>query len=91
MLIKSSSALRKSYDKVVEEAKAGDGVVYITRNGEGEMVLLTLEEHQRREAEIKLTLILLDRALSKYQDGEMMSTDDVKQLLASKRAAAPCV
>ena len=38
MLIKSSTALRNEYDKIVGLSKMQQEPVYITRNGEGEMV-----------------------------------------------------
>ena len=58
MLIKPSSALRNNYDEIVKAAQE-EGVVFITRQGEGEMVFMTIEEYERREAEAKLASILM--------------------------------
>lgn len=57
MLIKSSSALRNDYDNIASLAK--EQPVYITRNGEGEMVFVSQELYERREAEIELLQKLL--------------------------------
>lgn len=43
MLIKSSTALRNEYDKIVGLSKMQQEPVYITRNGEGEMVFCLLK------------------------------------------------
>ena len=59
MLIKSSTTLRNEYDKIVGLSKARQEPVYITRNGEGEMVFLPIEAYERREAELTLLEKLL--------------------------------
>ncbi len=59
MLIKSSTTLRNEYDKIVVLSKARQEPVYITRNGEGEMVFLPIEAYERREAELTLLEKLL--------------------------------
>ena len=59
MLIKSSTALRNEYDKIVGLSKMQQEPVYITRNGEGEMVFLPIEAYERREAELTLLEKLL--------------------------------
>ena len=43
MLIKSSTALRNEYDKIVGLSKMQQEPVYITRNGEGELVFCLLK------------------------------------------------
>jgi prevent-host-death family protein len=84
VLIKPSSALRNEYDKIVKTAMEHEQVVYITRNGEGEMVLMTLEEFERREAEQKFAKILIERMRSKYEGARMYTNDEVKELLKAK-------
>ena len=77
MLIKSSSTLRNEYDKIVKIAKEKKEAVFITRNGEGEMVIMTIEEYERREAEQKLARILLDRERSRISGAKTYSTEQV--------------
>lgn len=47
MLIKSSTALRNEYDNLVKLAKENGEPIYITRNGEGEMVFLPIEDYEK--------------------------------------------
>lgn len=60
MLIKSSSTLRNDYDNLVKLAKEQQEPVYITRNGEGEMVFLPIATYEKREAELSLLAVLLE-------------------------------
>ena len=59
MLIKSSSALRNDYDNLVKLTVEKNEPIYITRNGEGETVFMSIEAYEKREAELKLLQKLL--------------------------------
>lgn len=59
MLIKSSSALRNDYDSLVKLSKENGEPIYITRNGDGEMVFLPVEAYEKEKAELKLLSVLL--------------------------------
>lgn len=61
MMIKSAAALQNDYDKMVRLSKERQEPIYLTRNGEGEMVFLPLELWEKREAELNLLTELLHR------------------------------
>ncbi len=79
MLIKSSSALRNDYDSIANLAK--EEPVYITRNGEGEMVFVSQELYERREAEITLLEKLLAAERNRLAGAPTYSLDAVAQEL----------
>ncbi|HEY5584622.1 MAG TPA: type II toxin-antitoxin system Phd/YefM family antitoxin [Ruminiclostridium sp.] len=51
MLIKFSSALRNDYDNLVKLSVEKNEHIYITRNGEGEIVFMSIEVYEKREAD----------------------------------------
>ncbi|MEG0396477.1 MAG: type II toxin-antitoxin system Phd/YefM family antitoxin [Oscillospiraceae bacterium] len=79
MLIKSSSALRNDYDSIASLAK--EQPVYITRNGEGEMVFVSQDLYERREAEITLLEKLLAAERNRLAGAPTYSLDAVAQEL----------
>lgn len=78
MLIKSSSALRNDYDKLVKLSLEKNEPIYITRNGEGEMVFMPIEAYEKREAELKLLQILISAERNRLAGTPTHSTDDLR-------------
>ena len=81
MLIKSSTALRNEYDNLVKLAKENGEPIYITRNGEGEMVFLPIEDYEKREAELKLLEKLLSAERNRIAGSPTYSTKEIRQEL----------
>jgi len=51
-IIKSSSELRKNYNSVAEICRTYKTPVFLTRNGEGDMVIMDVETYSRREEDL---------------------------------------
>ena len=51
-VIKSSSELRKNYSYVADICRTYQTPVFLTKNGEGDMVLMDIETYSRREEDL---------------------------------------
>lgn len=78
MVIKSATALRNDYDKMVQLSKERQEPIFLTRNGEGEMVFLPLELWEKREAELNLLTELLHRERSRIAGARTFTMTDMR-------------
>ena len=54
MIIKPSTALRNDYVSISDLAHEEEEPIYITKNGEGDLVVMSIEAFERREALLRL-------------------------------------
>ena len=59
MLIKPSASIRQNYNKIAALCKETGEPVYLTKNGEGDLVVMDIEAFARREKMLKLREELL--------------------------------
>lgn len=58
-IIKPSSELRKNYNSIAEICRTNKSPVFLTRNGEGDTVLMDMETYSRREENLAVAERLL--------------------------------
>ena len=69
MLIKASAALRNDYATISALAKETKEPIYITKNGEGDLVLMSIDTFEKREQMLQLRARVL-QAEQERMDGE---------------------
>lgn len=69
MIIKASAALRNDYATISALAKETKEPIYITKNGEGDLVLMSIDAFEKREQMLQLKAKVL-QAEQERMDGE---------------------
>ena len=77
MEIRSATALRNDYDGMVRLSKEKQTPIFLTRNGDGEMVFLPIELWEKREAELNLLAEMLRRERSMLNGSRTASMDQM--------------
>ena len=54
IIIKASASLRNDYTSISNLAKETKEPIYITKNGEGDLVLMSIEAYEQREQMLKM-------------------------------------
>ena len=88
-VIKPSSELRKNYNKIAQICRANKIPVFLTRNGEGDTVIMDLETYSRREEDLAVAERLLAAERARLAGTLGYSTDEFQNnmLQAIKKGA----
>lgn len=78
MMIRSATSLRNDYDGMVRLSKEKQEPIYLTRNGEGEMVFLPIDLWEKREAELSLLAEMLRREQNRLAGAKTYSAQDIR-------------
>ena len=85
MNIKPSAAIRKNYNQISELCRQTGEPVYLTKNGEGDLVVMDVESFARRESLLKLKEKLMQSQLD-FLKGRAYSVDET--VAAMRQAVA---
>ncbi len=59
MNIRPSAAIRQNYNEIAEQCRKTAEPIFLTKNGEGDLVVMDIETYNRREKMLKLREELL--------------------------------
>jgi len=85
MNIKPSAAIRKNYNQISDLCRKTGEPVYLTKNGEGDLVVMDVESFARRESLLKLKEKLMQSELD-IQKGQTYTVDET--VAAMRKAVA---
>lgn len=80
MMIRSATAMRNDYDGMVKLAKEKQEPIFLTRNGDGEMVFLPLELWEKREAELNLLSEMLRREENRLAGAKTFTQGQIRNM-----------
>ena len=81
MIIKPSTALRNEYGTISDMAHKEDGPIYITKNGEGDLVVMSIEAFERREEILRLRAKLAAAEQSRLSGQPAISMEESRKRL----------
>jgi len=75
-MIKPSSELRKNYNSIAEICRSNKIPVFLTRNGEGDMVIMDIETYGRREEDLAVAERLMAVEKARLMGTQGFSIDE---------------
>ena len=84
MIIKASAALRNDYVSISALAKETKEPIYITKNGEGDLVLMSIDAFEKREQVLKLRAKVLQAEEERISGAKTMSVSEARKKLRER-------
>ena len=81
MNIKPSAAIRKNYNEISALCKATKEPVFLTKNGEGDLVVMDIDTFSRRESMLKLREQLVAVEEDRLMGKKGFSIDEVDEMM----------
>lgn len=88
MLIKASAALRNDYASISALAKETKEPIYITKNGEGDLVLMSIEAFEKREQMLQLRAKVLQAEQERIDGQPTISVSEARKRLRERASEA---
>ena len=81
MHIKASAAIRSNYNEIAKLCKETGQPVYLTKNGEGDLVVMDIAAFERRAKELKLAEDLFIIRTARQNGAKGHTLDEVRAIL----------
>jgi PHD/YefM family antitoxin component YafN of YafNO toxin-antitoxin module len=81
MMIKPSTSLRNEYNEISSYCKQNKQPVFLTKNGEGDLVVMSMEAYSYREEMLNLREKLLEAEAQRLSGARTYSVDEVDKMM----------
>lgn len=81
MTIIASAKIRTNYNAVIEECRQTGEPVYLTKNGQGEAVIMDIASFERREQTLRAQQMVLEAYIDQLAGARTYSTEEVKTMM----------
>lgn len=83
MNIRPSAAIRQNYNEIADMCRKTAEPIFLTKNGEGDLVVMDIETYNRREKMLKLREELLAVEEDRMRGSKGYSVDEVAAMMRS--------
>ena len=83
MNIRPSAAIRQNYNEIADLCRKTAEPIFLTKNGEGDLVVMDIETYNRREKMLKLREELLSVEEDRLRGSEGYSAGEVTSMMRS--------
>lgn len=83
MNIRPSAAIRQNYNEIADMCRETKEPIFLTKNGEGDLVVMDIETYNRREKMLKLREELLAVEEDRMHGSKGHSVDEVAAMMRS--------
>lgn len=84
MIIKASASLRNEYASISDIAKKTKEPIYITKNGEGDLVIMDIDAFERREQMLELRAKVLQAEQERMEGAEAIGVSEARKRLRER-------
>ena len=84
MMIRPSAALRNDYASISELAKTTQQPIKNTKNGEGDLVVMSIEAYEKHEQMMKLRERVMKAEAQRIAGEPTISTEEVRKMLRDR-------
>lgn len=84
MIIKASASLRNDYSSISALAKETKEPIYITKNGEGDLVLMSIDAFEKREQILQLRSKIIQAEQERIDGETTMSIQEARNRLRER-------
>ena len=81
MMIKPSTSLRNEYNEISSYCKQNKQPVFLTKNGEGDLVVMSMEAYSYREEMLNLREKLLEAEAQRLSSARTYSVDEDDKMM----------
>ena len=81
MTIRASADIRTNYNAVIEECRQTGEPVYLTKNGQGEAVVMDIASFERREQILRAQQMVLEAYIDNLAGAKSSSSEEVKSMM----------
>ena len=81
MIIRASADIRTDYNSVIDECRQTGEPVYLTKNGQGDAVVMDIASFERREQMLHAQQMVLEAYIDILSGTKTFTTDEVKTVM----------